>query len=212
MEQKHLLLEQDQVAQADEEELVRDLSAEEVLSADASALAVLLKQEARSFRKEKLKALVWAATFLLGIIELAVYTAGNAGLFLYDTKIFTALMIPAGIGLIAQSYRGSHRRKVSLAKSVEQNCCVDQIGLLIQALYVQNTGVRNIAKGALTSLLPTLQASDAALLGDAERKILLRQLSIHPNDCGYRDITELFSRSVLRREIDLRLSILKALE
>ena len=77
---------------------------------------------------------------------------------------------------------------------------------------MESTPVRNLSKRALIPLLPTLKASDAGALTEARRDRLLRLLAISPNDSGYRDLTELFSRSAYRREIELRVSILKAFE
>ena len=111
------------------------------------------------------------------------------------------------LGCIVRSYR----RKRGLIDVLSGRHDIQQVVPLIQALRVENTSARNLTKEALTRLLPRLQASDSPLLGEAERRTLLRQLAISPNDHGYRDLTELFSRSAYRREVDLRVAILSAL-
>jgi len=87
-----------------------------------------------------------------------------------------------------------------------------QLGVLVRTLELPSIPLQNLAKRRLIELLPTLRASDAALLSEADRRILLRPLTISPQNWGGRVLRELFSRSAYRREVDLRLAILKAFE
>ena len=79
-------------------------------------------------------------------------------------------------------------------------------------MLFRSASVSALAKKKLTELLPAVKASDSGSIGVEERKILLRQLCIPPNDPGYRDPMELFSKVAYKRELEFRLSILKALE
>lgn len=189
-----------------------ELSADTALSDGENSLAVLLHKEAQSFRREEWKTVVWASASSILILWLAHRAAINLPSFPSDLRIITIFLASIGAVLVGKIGRNSYRRKTSLARSMKQSGRREHTGLLVQALRVQNTPVRSLAKHALIKLLPTLQASDGSLLGNAERKILLRQLAISPNDYGYRDLSELFSRSAFRREVDLRVSILKAME
>lgn len=186
--------------------------AEPAQSVSATALTTLLQQEARSRRREEFITLAWSGAYISLMLWLATRTIVDEPSYMRSIQGGFALMISMGMGLAVQLWRRSYRRKHSLTNALAQKHNVQQIGPLIQALRAQNTTVRNLAKEALIDLLPTLQASDAALLSDSERSLLLRLLSISPNEVGYRDLKELFSRSAYRREIALRVSILKALE
>ena len=187
-------------------------SAEQITPAEAAPLLMLLQQEAQSRRKEEWASLAWSSAFLLTMVWVATRTFPNAPSLMINLFLLFFLMVTVGAGMSMRLSRRSQRRKRSITTALAQIQTTQQIGPLIQALRVQNTPVRNLAKQALITLLPTMQASDAPLLGEAERSILLRQLSIQPNDPGYRDLKELFSPLAYRREVDLRLAILKALE
>ncbi len=86
------------------------------------------------------------------------------------------------------------------------------MGLLIRTLSAQNRSLRDFGVQNLTTLLPKLYAGEDSLLSKAHRALLLQQLMVLPNDPRYRDRTEPLSRAAYRREMDLRLAILKALE
>ncbi len=193
--------------ESQKEETEAETLMEREFSSDAAALTTLLQQEARSRRNETLTTFVWAGIFIA-----AMMTAANLPESLATIKVAFLFMMAMGIGICLQLARRSYRRKHSFAHALTQVKRVDQVGPLVQTLQVQNTPIRNLAKQTLIGLLPTLQATDAPLLGEHERKILLRQLAISPNEKGHRDLTELFSRAAYRREVDLRVAILKALE
>ena len=180
---------------------------EQWVSEETTALAALLQQEARHRRNENLTVFLWAGIFIA-----AMLTASNLPESLATIKVAFLFMMTMGAGMIAQLLRRSYRRKQTFTRSLTQVQSIEQVGLLVQTLQVENTSVRNLAKQTLIKLLPNLQANHAALLGEYERKILLRQLAISPNEIGHRDITELFSRTAYRREVDLRVAILKAYE
>ncbi len=182
------------------------------LSADASALMTLLQQEARSRRKDAQGSFVWSGAFVGIMLWLTNRSVADPSALIANLLLGFALMGAMGAGGCLRLYRRASRRKPLFLKALEQARDVKHVGLLIQALQVQSTPVRNLAKQALITLLPTLRASDAPLLGDSERAILLRLLSIPPNDPGYRDVMELFSQSAYQRELGLRVAILKALE
>ena len=75
------------------------------------------------------------------------------------------LMGIMGAGICVQLYRRSYRRKRSLISTLDSSRDISHVGPLIQSLRVQNTPVRNLAKHALITLLPTMMASDAAKIG-----------------------------------------------
>ena len=186
-----------------------DTEAEEKATA---ALTTLLRQEARGRRNETWITLAWSGAFIGSMIWLFEKAILSATLHTGDLWRCFAMMLAFGWVLMSQLRVRLHRRKNSLTNALSQINDKKQIGPLIRTLRVQNTPVRNLAKQSLIELLPTLRVSDASLLGPTERKILLRHLAILPNDPGYRDVKELFSRSAFRRELDFRLAILKVLE
>ena len=100
-----------------------------------------------------------------------------------------------------------------MTQVLSQNQDIQQVASLIRLLRAPTSpSVQNLAKRALIDLLPKMRSSDASLLGVLERNVLLRYLAISPCDSAYREVVELFSSSAFRREIDLRLSILSALQ
>ncbi len=199
-------------SRTEEESSVAETQDESTTSAETAPLMTLLQQEARNRRNEELATFAWSGGFLVAMLWLATRPISDAQAWMTNLKLCCALIIALGIGMTVQIARRSYRRQRSLTRALAQNHDVSQVGPLIQALRVQNTSVRNLAKNALIPLLPTVQASDSTQFGSSERDILLRLLSISPHDLGYRDLTELFSRSAYRREVDLRLAILKAFE
>lgn len=194
------------------EEAGTDALAEQPLSTDADELTTLLQQEVRIRRKEELITFAWSGVFLLCILWTVHRSFTDVNTFMTNFRNCFLLLGGLGMGMCAQLVRCSYSRKHSFIEALAKSHDVRQVGPLIQALRVPNTSVRNLAKRALILLLPTLRASDAARLGDSEHAILLRTLAISPNDPGYRDLTELFSRSAYRREVELRVAILEALQ
>jgi len=178
----------------------------------SSVLTTLLRQEARSRRREKGEFLVLLGMFFAAMVWIINRLASEPASYLFNLLFAFSLFASFALGIFLHLARRSYRRKRSLTQALAKSRDISQIGPLVQTLRVENTPVRNLVKLILIEQLPDMQASDSEQLGDAERDILLRQLSISPTDLGYRDLTELFSRSAVRREIDLRLSILKALE
>lgn len=182
------------------------------LSGDTTALSTLLLQEARSRRKEEWTTILWAGAFVATMGWMATRPGSDVPSLTRNLTFCFVLMGIMGAGICVQLYRRSYRRKRSLISTLDSSRDISHVGPLIQSLRVQNTPVRNLAKHALITLLPTMMASDAAKIGDSERAVLLRVLAIPPNDPSYRDLRELFSPSAFRREMELRLAILKAYE
>src|SRR5579871_229502 len=158
-------------------ETAADTSAESATSTDATALTQLLQQETRARRKEFYLTSAWSAAFVTAMLWMANGVADAASLQ-RNLLLCLTLMIGMGWGMCLQISRRSYRRKRPLTNALAQIRDREQIGPLIRTLQVQNTPVRNLTKEALIDLLPTLQASDASLLGATERKILLRLLTI----------------------------------
>ncbi len=178
----------------------------------AAALMTLLQEEAINRRKETGLSLAWSGAFVVSMLWLIRHTGTTEAAITLNLLFCFAFMGIVGWGLCFHLSRRSYRRKHSLTNALSQINSRKDVAPLIRTLQVQNTPVRNRAKAGLIALLPTIRASDALLLGEQERKILLQQLAILPNDSGYRDLKELFSRSAFRREMDFRLAILKSLE
>ncbi len=186
--------------------------AQQAASLAAEALTTQLQQEANARRNETLATVAWSGTFLVSMLWLIRHMSATESSLRTSLFLCFALMGSVGWGLCFQLGRRSYRRKRSLTDALARINDKTQVSPLIQSLQVPTTAVRSLAKQSLTALLPTLRAGDASLLDEADRKVLLRQLAIFPNDPGYRDLKELFSRTAYRREMDLRLAILKALE
>lgn len=180
-------------------------------SAD-SYLLPLLQAEARQVKRDTRNIFIILMVFMGGItlvVNRALMDGGNVTMYLSMTFAMLYLLTFA---IIAHLSRCSYRRKHALAAELAKPQAIENIGTLIDALRIENTQVRNLSKRALTGLLPQLKASDSDLITDARRDRLIRLLTISPNDKGYRDLTELFSRSAYRREVDVRVAVLKAYE
>ena len=200
---------------AGEAETVAEVETDQTETTALEVLTTLLRQEAQSRRKETWVSMAWSAAFTAPMLWL-LHQAGTTEASLKSGLLLCfSLMSATACGLVERICRHASARKASLTAALSRlgnRRDPTQVGPLLRTLQVQATPVRNLAKHALIALLPTLHASDSSLLTGADRKILLRQLAIFPNDPGYRDLRELFSRSAYRREIDLRLAILKAME
>jgi hypothetical protein len=202
----------DMQALVEEENAEENAVMEQEHAAEAFPLAALLQQEAQARSRETLASLAWGGSFVAVMLWAIQRISMDPDAFVINMKMLCLLMIGMGLLLTVHLARRSYRRKRALTGALAQARDISHIGSLIEATKVENTSVRNLAKRGLIDLLPTLQASDAHLLTEAHRDRLLRVLAISPNDSGYRDLTELFSRSAYQREIDLRLAVLKALE
>ena len=196
----------------DAADVTTEVETEDLTDPATTALTELLQQEAVARRNETVSSLAWSGVYMIFMLWLIRQIGMTEDALKVNMLLcFTIVGIVAGVGCVQVSRRMS-RRKRSLTETLSRIGDKKQIAPLIRTLQVQNTPVRNLAKHRLIALLPTLRASDASLLSDPERKILLRQLAIFPNDPGYRDVRELFSKAAAQREMDLRLAILKALE
>ncbi len=82
---------------------------------------------------------------------------------------------------------------------------------LIDALKLDDLKTREIAQDALISVLPRLQASDAALLNDAQRAKLCHILSLPVENPLFKDVRYLF-QPARNSAIDIRIAILQAFE
>jgi hypothetical protein len=198
--------------QVEPERLETVTPSERTVPATPSVLATQLQHEARLRRREQIELLALSSVFVTVMAWIISRLRTDPDSYVFNLVTAFVLLMVYAASICLHLTRRSYRRKGVLMQALAQSRDIQQIGPLVQTLWLENTPVRNLAKGMLIDLLPNLQASDATLLGDAERDILLRHLTISPSDSGYRDLTELFSRSAVRREIDLRLSILKALE
>lgn len=104
------------------------------------------------------------------------------------------------------------RRKSALDELLIRSDQIGRANELLQMLNIDHTPTQNYAKLALIEVLPSLQASDTELISDTHRTILMRMLASAPNNRGQYVLTEVFSQSAYRREVDIRVAILKALE
>ncbi len=177
-----------------------------------SYLLPLLQAEARQRQRDTRNILLTQ----LGFTGALLWVARTA--MVYDDEkmlykvLVIALMCLLMAAMFAQLCYRSYRRKRALAAELAKPQALESIGALIEATRVENKQARILSRRALTDLLPQLKASDTGLLTDAQRNRLLHLLTISPNDKGYRDLTELFSRSAYRREVEVRVAILKAYE
>jgi hypothetical protein len=181
-------------------------------SQEVASLTAMLEKEAKLRRNEEMAGFAWAMLFLVSMLSIATLRTTDIATLQRDMAICFAALGTVGIGVYTQLFRSASRRKRSYTKALSSRQDMKQIGALIHTLRGTDASVRDLSKRALIDLLPRLRASDAAALGEYERMILLKQLAINPRDLGYREVTEMFSPSAFRREVDLRVSILKAYE
>ena len=185
--------------------------AQEVSAAD-SYLLPLLQAEAVQRKRDNRNMFLTCSGFLIGISWLVHGSYAGGGQVTQNLVLSLASIYLLLFAVIAQLARQAYRRKRALATELAKPQTLESIGALIEATRIENTQVRSLSKTALTSMLPQLKANDSEMLTSAHRDRLIRLLTISPNDKGYRDLTELFSRSAYRREIDVRVAILKAYE
>ena len=179
---------------------------------DTKALTNLLEKDAKSLSKETWISLAWAGAFLSSILYLVRFSNSNEQLLKIQILILFSIMTVQGCYFAWRFIRRLNGSRRNLTATLKQNFDKKQVGSLIRTLRAQSAPVRNVARSILTDLLPSLQANDSHLISEEERKILIRTLMISPNETGHRDLSELFSSSVKQRELNLRLSILKALQ
>ena len=194
------------------EETSNCASAELSTDLDSKALTNLLEQDAKNLNKETWISFAWAGAFLSSVLYLVRFANSDEQLLKIQILILFLIMTAVGSYFCLRVKRRSNGSRRNLTETLKQNYDETQVGPLIRTLRAQNAPVRKIVKSILTDLLPTLKASDSHLISEEERKILLRTLVISPNETGHRDLSELFSSSVKQREMNLRLSILKALQ
>ena len=182
------------------------------IGAANSYLLPLLQAEARQVKRDTRNIFLTLLLFMGGMAWVVNRALADDGQIVQYRLLGFALMSLLTVAIIAYLSHRSYRRKHALAAELAKPMAVDSIGALVDAIRVENTQVRNLSKRALTGLLPQLKASNGDLLTEAHRDRLILLLTISPNDKGYRDLTELFSGSAYRREIDVRVAILKAYE
>jgi hypothetical protein len=175
-------------------------------------LPALLEREIRLQQRDTGLIGLWAAAFLILTTVIALQAIVDVSQLQLILGVLFTLMMVVGLPIYVNLFRRALRRKRVFMEALTRERDVNQIGALVRTLRVENNSVRNMAKQALIKLLPNLRASDASLLGDQEREILLRQLAIAPTDPGYRHLKELFSSEATHREIALRIAILQAME
>jgi len=180
-------------------------------------LSDLLAGEWHMRRREDGTGIAWGFAFSLVILSILHLIAGAwntsvEGTLLWGIGVLCAMTVVMGTQM---TYRVSRRRR-KLKAALAQKQDIRSTGALLQVLRVPNTSIRNLAKRSLIDLLPQLQTKDGDQLAENERRILLRTLSISPNNREQRELSELFSKSAARaayqREVDLRVAILKAYE
>ena len=181
-------------------------------SAETESLTAMLEREAKLRRKEDMAGAVWAILFLVAMLSIATLRTIDVATLQRDMALCFGLLGVIGIGVHTQVFRSLSRRKRGYLKALSHAQDMKQIGSLVHTARGGSAPVRNLAKRALIELLPKLRASDASELGDAERGVLTTMLEINPRDLGHREVTEMCSPSAFRREVDLRVSILKAYE
>jgi hypothetical protein len=188
------------------------LAEQETSAVETGTLAALFEQEARRQQREDLLGSILMLTGMFILIRSAYAFVGDAATLSASLRVVFGALLMLGTGMCAIPGVRSYRRRGALLRALDESRDVRQVGDLVRILKLTSTPVRNLAKQQLIHVLPRLQASDAPRLGGEERSILLRHLAISPRDTGYRDITEIFSHSAYRREVEFRLAILKAME
>lgn len=121
-------------------------------------------------------------------------------------------LLLGGIFAVAGLFKLRYTREADSLEKLAPLKDKRQIELLILLLQANTDALRHFALQNLLTLLPTLYAGDAFLLKRTQREILLQQLALLPSNKKYRARSRALSRAAYRREMDLRLAILKSLE
>ncbi len=210
-----------QVAQRTESSMVAPLSESgtegktesDRIEEHASALVAMLQKEAAYRKRQSVGVMTISTALMIGIVQMVPRLAdSDAAAFGAKAAMCLAMLFGIGGVMTADLTRRSYRSKKYLKNHIAGASTKKNVAVLIRALKVDGKEVKNIAKAGLIEILPQLNAGDAGLLGQEEREILIRILSVSPYDRGYRDLTELWSAAAMRREIALRVAILKAYE
>ena len=175
-------------------------------------LTRLLEIEAACLRRDTWVSFASSGAFLVALLWIVRYTNMTENVLKSNMLLWFLVMLGISGGVCASFIKPYYRRKKNFTATLAENYSIEEIAPLIRTIKAQNTSVSALAKKKLTELLPAVKASDSGSIGVEERKILMRQLCIPPNDPGYRDPMELFSKEAYKRELEFRLSILKALE
>lgn len=183
---------------------------------EIQALANTLRQEMRGFVRSMvlggggIVALCWLLLTLMNRIKDYLGEerwAEASGLW---TGVFLLVFLSATLGLLNMAMRPRKRRRV-LAHALARREDVRAIGPLIDALGLDDAGVHEIAADGLIRLLPRLKASDADLLSDAQKSVLIRILNEPIGTFVAGSVGYVF-RLATNRDFELRLAILKAFE
>jgi hypothetical protein len=197
-----------------QDQLETEPAASEALTVDSGVIKLTdhLKREARIQRRENLMAGTWGVALFIVLARAGSQFSSGYPAMLANWRHLFVIFLLLCTGMMVQGYFQSRRRKRDLTRALSNSAAIDQVSALVSTVTLPNTAIRNLSKQHLIALLPQVKASDASLFGAAERTILIRRLSISPADPGYRDLSELFSRQAYRREVALRVAILKAME
>jgi len=132
-------------------------------------LMALLKVD-RALRKQRLRRTIGVILFCyLILMPLFAYFINHN-----VTLIFFWMGVPAGIGMLSVSK--ARQAAVSILSQFDR---LDTLPELIDALEIPSLDVQNSIRPALIRLLPQLKASDSALIGLGQGKVLRRFLSGH---------------------------------
>jgi hypothetical protein len=182
---------------------------------EVTAIAADVSQKVKQYQRTISRTVMSLMTFMLGVtlfMQFVIRTGNAAFWTMFPTIIMTILALMGGVGLLLWRMRGDDARALrKKADRLASGKDKTAIGTLIEMFAFEDVQTHRKVKQGLTNLLPTLTASDSHLLGRAHRAKLNRILSIRVDDPGHKDLSELFTRTT-KREVDLRLAILKAFE
>ena len=182
-------------------------------AADTSTLTALLQNETLVRRRETYGTFVWVGVFMAVVAWMTHYMNVGEVDFRVGMLLWFLTMVIIGFATVAHIARRAYRRKSVLIPRTGADA---QQGADRPAHRGDKS--RKYARPQSRQTRPDSPAAHdagqrrAPAHGRSHRSRLLYFLNISPNDTGYRDLTELFSRSARQREIDLRLAILKSLE
>ena len=204
-----------------EEAATTSASAAAVASSKAADLRTLLQEEAHSRRQaEPWTIFSVVGTTFMGLLCWLSWAdsrgeGGSSGLISPVALTLLCCFVLLGTVIWGVQFRlafRARRRKRAFTATLSQMQDRTQLWGLLRAMDLPNIPLQNLAKQRLIELLPTLRISDAALVNREDRSSLVRLLTLSPKNLRRRVLREAFSRPAYRREVDLRIAILKAFE
>jgi hypothetical protein len=201
---------------AEEAEVVTEFSQPSEL--DPSRLSSELTRETRQYKRTVFRAMTGLAVYGVGAIALKSLVPTAVWSLIQEWSLVPEHMfisVSLTFGLVASFFvvssgRRPRQRRRALAAQVANSSDVRTIGSLIDALLLDDPQTREIARTALTDLLPKVTEEDLGCLTPSQRAKLYRILNTPLENVPHKDIRALFSPAP-DKAVALRVAILQAL-